>query len=532
MKLISSNQVDITAVDAKGNTLLHHSVLKQHRPLVQLLILKNAPIDPENLKQQTPLHLAIKAGNVSITKVLLQGGAAIHKADRWGHDAISHAVHHKDTTMLHLLFLMGGNGNSKDNNGNTPLHHAVDKEYLGIVEILLSNNCDPNIQDSKGNTALHYAAKKNSSIYLLLLKNGAEMFVENNEHETPADIARRKFGRVQRMAERHPHRYNNIPVPPKKWIIFPVLFYAVSMMTLYYGGWIAFVVVVGVIRWAMLNFLRWPGREKRTYFFVTSTIMIFIGVCLVWYLLILPDLPGYQVEAMCYALYSVLGLVAYFICVLKYSNPGVINVSDEYRRKDKEEFLRDIDEESHRPLTICGACNIRRPLRSKHCRQLNMCVAKFDHFCPWINNSVGLENHHSFMVSLILTVFGFVWFLRWAVLDVMLTYNKELTWWSLGELYLGQHRMLTVFILQSIVLGAFLGFQLIRQFIMICTNLTVNEMFHSGQYQYLKKNNQFQNPFSKGTVVGNISDYLQPSFDYYSVFYVSSLFSEPKVTVI
>ena len=41
---------------------------------------------------------------------------------------------------------------------------------------------------------------------------------------------------------------------------------------------------------------------------------------------------------------------------------------------------------------VCYTCNTRRILRSKHCTVLNRCVARFDHYCPWVSNNIGLGN--------------------------------------------------------------------------------------------------------------------------------------------
>ena len=42
-------------------------------------------------------------------------------------------------------------------------------------------------------------------------------------------------------------------------------------------------------------------------------------------------------------------------------------------------------------------CQVMKPLRSKHCAVCNKCVAKFDHFCPWVYNAVGAGNHKYFI---------------------------------------------------------------------------------------------------------------------------------------
>lgn len=55
---------------------------------------------------------------------------------------------------------------------------------------------------------------------------------------------------------------------------------------------------------------------------------------------------------------------------------------------------------------FCVTCMIRRPLRSKHCKRCNRCVAKHDHHCPWVDNCVANNNHRSFALYVLTLEFG------------------------------------------------------------------------------------------------------------------------------
>ena len=46
---------------------------------------------------------------------------------------------------------------------------------------------------------------------------------------------------------------------------------------------------------------------------------------------------------------------------------------------------------------LCHTCRIVKPMRSKHCTIAKRCVPMFDHYCPYINNTIGGGNYIYFV---------------------------------------------------------------------------------------------------------------------------------------
>lgn len=70
----------------------------------------------------------------------------------------------------------------------------------------------------------------------------------------------------------------------------------------------------------------------------------------------------------------------------------------------------------------CSTCRIWRPARSKHSRVTNRCVARFDHFCIWLNNDVGHGNHIyfvGFLITITANLFYASWGCIWTILAMM-----------------------------------------------------------------------------------------------------------------
>lgn len=90
-------------------------------------------------------------------------------------------------------------------------------------------------------------------------------------------------------------------------------------------------------------------------------------------------------------------LTTYFYFLTMVTDPGYIPKSSSRAQQkaviDELLEIRKFDE-----ANFCVHCMVRRPLRSKHCKRCNRCVAKEDHHCPWVDNCVANNNHRHFVM--------------------------------------------------------------------------------------------------------------------------------------
>ena len=158
---------------------------------------------------------------------------------------------------------------------------------------------------------------------------------------------------------------------------------------------------------------------------------------------------------------------------------------------------------SHQQL--CHTCHVARPLRSKHCRVHRKCVLLFDHFCPFVDNSIGLYNYkyfYLFLASMTMAVLAF------AVTLGMYMHRShkekgEISWILLA---LGIEICLTILPIAGL---CFYHTQL------SVVNLSTNEHINVRKYKYLypasaSGKRQYKNPWFKG-YWGNFMDRMNPS---------------------
>lgn len=232
----SGGEVDWAPTEFDGRTLLSYASMTNDMPRVKWLLARGA--DPNTFDAKTKenvLHIAIgQFGELAIVKMLLDAGADIDAADKWGWTPLHHASYWKcNSGIIPLLIKRGANlqarseklrsnygdgrvkpgslaihaaliddnkkamkqlyphqGNLGFKNADTLLIHAAtfDASSKGfLVDFLVKElKEDPNAQNDFGWTALHYACHDFVDVAMVeaLIAKGADpLIVSTRRHK-------------------------------------------------------------------------------------------------------------------------------------------------------------------------------------------------------------------------------------------------------------------------------------------------------------------------------------------------------------
>jgi len=146
-----------------------------------------------NLKRQTPLHLAAKYNMYSCIEVLVEYGANINQQDFEGKTPLMLAIEHGCLEGFACLLCFSPNLRIRTLEQKTALHFAAHvntflpqfREFT--VQKLLQHGADPNAQDINGDTPLHIVARMNGSteIIVRLLRHEADPTLLNKRGVSP-----------------------------------------------------------------------------------------------------------------------------------------------------------------------------------------------------------------------------------------------------------------------------------------------------------------------------------------------------------
>ncbi|KAJ5071959.1 palmitoyltransferase swf1 [Anaeramoeba ignava] len=144
------------------------------------------------------------------------------------------------------------------------------------------------------------------------------------------------------------------------------------------------------------NFSHYFLQTKNPFLMIFYLVVLFGGLT-IFFISVFPEMFFCPTLSNLHIFYLIiiLSLVfgSFLICV--YSDPGIItseNVNN-YLKLYPYDYMIYLPKE-------CSTCKLPKPARSKHCRFLNKCIARYDHYCGWVANSIGELNYRYFILFL------------------------------------------------------------------------------------------------------------------------------------
>jgi len=512
VELIEPNP-SLATTPTNGNiTLLHWAAINDRVEIGEYLLSKNASIDALGGElSSTPLHWAARNGKLRMVVYLLSRQANALLFDGEGFSTIHLATMFGHTETVAYLIARGHEIDVFDQNGMTPLMHAAEKiKQRDPMQILIRLGARVNLQNPKNHfTALHYAVLgRNPEAIRLLIKAGAHIDIPNSNNETPFDFVREKPDYLSLFLT-NSSQTSSPPANPRlpRFLqmngdrrrlgtkILPFLIIFLIAVILQMNIWWIFRIVLLILLilfgkgYAMIFFDQ--NVDRYLPISIAQASIFWLYACYLYYFL-----PYVHVFSW--------GFIGLAICTYyswsnfyyaTKSDPGVI-WSD--REQQYQNIIELIEQNQFNIETFCTACLIRRPIRSKHCRECHRCVAKFDHHCPWIDNCVGEKNLRYFTGFLFFTPICLAFYLYGAFVfyrdhcDLLITSTPidlfiQIITCSPAVLWL------TVIAFLHIIWVTALCLTILCQ---IASGYTTNEKMNSWRYTHLKSRRS--NPFSFG----------------------------------
>uniref|UniRef100_A0A8D8V786 Palmitoyltransferase n=1 Tax=Cacopsylla melanoneura TaxID=428564 RepID=A0A8D8V786_9HEMI len=455
----------LSSRDEWGYTPAHWAALDGNVEVMRYLIERGAPVDMSCLGIQgpKPIHWACRKGHTAIVHILLQAGVSVNTPDFKGLTPLMTACMFGRAATAAFLLGSAAMHHLTDINGDTALHWAAYKGHPELIRILMYSGVDLQKADNFGSTALHLACLSGNfyCVKILCEKRKIELEPRDKNGKTPLMLAKshRHDDIVSLLNTQISKKNSWFPPIRDLWSLLfggagqtkiPILFFVCSVLFWVYPMYILRVVP-----------LTWDLLRRAHYCFIYWNCVMWLS----WLTANRKD-PGYVPT----------NSDNYFIAIKQ------IPYYDKWKRRD------------YILSRLCHTCRCIRPLRAKHCRVCDRCVAFFDHHCPFIYNCVGIRNR--------------MWFFVY-VISVAINCSFAM-YFSIYQIYLEGADILFILALAESFLFVVLGWTLTCTSVMhACMNLTTNEMFNYKRYPYLRdKRGKYLNPFSRGPLFNLIEFFI------------------------
>ncbi|KAJ2931938.1 hypothetical protein H1R20_g5163, partial [Candolleomyces eurysporus] len=421
--LIESGQASATDRDEQNVTPLHWAAINAHIAACRYLLEQGAEVDALGGDLvATPMQWAARNGYLYIIHLLIAHNADPTITDSQGYNTL-HLVTHSSSIMP-LLYLLHQpiNVDSRDSQGHTSLMWAAYQGDALSVDLLLRHGANPNLKDDAGLTSLHWAVVRGNKVCIRrLVEKGADLSAKDGEDRTPRDMAieLKSLGAWKRALEEGgmneygvkrskplSDRNTKIAIFILPTIFFYLIFMTLSILPWYTGILLAMAEFFGMhhfVTRVLLNNNTYTDSVNQTPYFAGIITASIIWVVFSWATRLLQQAESHSLSHLMFAL-SV-GLCAYNFFRAITLDPGTCPkpASDD----ELKQIIEDLASEGRlNGQTFCIQCMARKPLRSKHCRVCDKCIARSDHHCPWVWNCVGSNNHRQFLLFVTTLVTG------------------------------------------------------------------------------------------------------------------------------
>lgn len=431
--LISSKKVSASDTFSEGVTGLHWAAINNRLSVVKYLMENEySKGDPNaiggNLRA-TPFHWACRTGLVYVVDYFLtKTDADPTLKDSQNYNALHLAVHSSNITLCIYILLscvVGGDPINRiyidepDSIQCTPLHWASYQGDILTVNALLKYGADVNKTDQTQMTPLHWAFIRGyKSVLAALLEAGSDIFHKNDKGKDSFGVSEdmnclKTWLQVLREANRDPKnnwqpRNHILPAKAAKvvtfltpYVLLPIVFKicnfsnGLAIPEIFFSG-----ILFGAGTLATKLFLLPIYLPKDTSVLKSPFLAgLFSGTAfwciLVWFFVILPAVFFKRFIASLVVAASAT-IFSYTFFKAMFINPGYVPVPT-----DTDQVLRDVKDlialARFDTEHFCVNTFARRPLRSKFSRFSNRLIARFDHFCPWVYNDIGVRNHKLFL---------------------------------------------------------------------------------------------------------------------------------------
>ncbi|KAI1854758.1 hypothetical protein JX266_000876 [Neoarthrinium moseri] len=456
-KLFEKGEYDATYTDDEGITPLHWAAINNQYAMAKFLIEKGADLNKKGGESvATPLQWAAQRSNYYTVNLLLQHGADPLISDAQGYNTLHISTFNGNVLLITLLLHQGIPVDVADSYGHTALMWAAYKGFPLCVDLFLRWGASVHATDEQGFTALHWALVKGSAPCILkLIEYGADRFAKTHTGKTPAITAQdlNTVGAWHRALKECGYDEDAHPVTPwwpgasyflqdKRtfmnrflfllpfsllWIELLLLSNLPVFLSLPFG-----LLVVFGYQWITTQVIEYGPPDMRHLHKtpwlagICAGSVFLVGVS--WLLTVLPATFSAH-PLLNFICIGLIGLTSYFYATSMVFDPGFVpklnGIAEQKAVIDELLSMWKFDESN-----FCVSCMIRTPLRSKHCKRCQRCVAKHDHHCPWINNCVGINNHRHFfffLIGLTLGILSFDWLLYYYFSDISSGAAKECT---------------------------------------------------------------------------------------------------------